>query len=144
MNKLYALIGYAVAALVLAISIDVAARVGSSQPAAVDEEKAEAIARDLVEKLDEVAVVKASAASCEKLFVLQKETAVEMAVALSGKKQKKARRRIKREIEANMAAQHDDMLAVCMEIPQAEVDCVLGADDPAAWADCGPNITKIK
>ena len=85
MKKVYALIGYAVAALVLAVSIDVAARVGSSPPAA-DEKKAETIARDVVEKLDEVAVPRASAASCEKLFVLQKEMAVEMAVALSGKK----------------------------------------------------------
>jgi hypothetical protein len=141
MTKLYALIGYAVAALVLAVSIDVAARVGSSST----DETADSIARDLIEKMDEVSDAKASEASCEKLFVVQKGMAVDMAVALSpGKNKKKVRKKITKEIEANMAAKHDDMLAACMELPQVEVDCVLGTDDPVEWAACGPNINNLE
>ena len=71
--------------------------------------------------------------------------AVDMAVALSsGKNKKKVRKKIAKEIEANMAARRDDMLAACMKLPQVEVDCVLDTDDPAEWAGCGPNINSLQ
>lgn len=139
------IIGYLAAVVVIAVAIDVSARIERS----ADSDDVTQVLPDRKTKKEKRAVDEsegssASRASCNELFDLQKNFAIEMAVAFAPEKnKKKSRKKITRDINQKMGDAKQDILTACMALPQQEIDCVLGEEDATKWNDCGPNITKM-